>query len=208
VLVDEQHVVFEARIQVRLEAQLNDDGIVVAVDVSIDSVQTLEHVPDEGGESLGKWHTDATWEHLLIVDVGLHPRHKVFDVLRRGHLCRLLVVFGVLPEVLELIRSLHLRAALRRAEFRDGAVQQVDLVIEVDNYDNQYVCLSTKVIQTIHRQPLILIFTLWQFDRLPQTTTAQCCFGILLELPTACSPARLLRLEGPSRARVTRQGRT
>jgi hypothetical protein len=33
-----------------------------------------------------------------------------------------------------LVCSFHLRAALRRTELGDGAVEQVDLVVKVDNY--------------------------------------------------------------------------
>lgn len=133
-LVDEQHVMLEARIKMRLEAQLDNDRVVVAVDVGVDAVQALEHVSDEGREGLGERHTDAAREHLLVVDIRLHPCHEVFDVLRRGHLGGLLVVFVVLPEVLELVGRLHLGAALRRAEFGDGAIKQIDLVVEVDHY--------------------------------------------------------------------------
>ena len=132
-LIDEQHVVLEARIQMRLEAQFDDDGIMVAVDVRIHAVQTLEHIPDKGRERLGEGYTNTTRKHLLVVDIRLDPRHEVFDVLRRCHLGGLLVVFAVLPEVLELVGRLHLRAALRRAEFGNGAVQKIDLVIEVDH---------------------------------------------------------------------------
>lgn len=47
VLVDEQHVVFEASIEVGLQTELNDDRIVVAVDMCVDAVQALEHIADE-----------------------------------------------------------------------------------------------------------------------------------------------------------------
>lgn len=85
-LIDEKHVMLEARIEMRLEAQLNDDRVVVAVDVRIDAVQTLEHVSDQGGEGFGKGDADARGEHGFVVHVGLHPGHEVFDVLGRGHL--------------------------------------------------------------------------------------------------------------------------
>lgn len=100
-LIDEQDIVLEARVQMRLEAQLNDDRVVVAVDVRIDTVQALEHVADERGEGLGEGHADARGKHGLVVDVGLDPGHEVLDVLWRRHLGGFLVGFGVLPEVLE-----------------------------------------------------------------------------------------------------------
>lgn len=100
-LINEQHIMLEARIQMRFEAQLDDDGIVVAVDVRVDAVQALEHVAYESGERLGERHADARGEHGFVVDVGLHPGHEVLDVLGCGHLGGLLVGLGVLPEVFE-----------------------------------------------------------------------------------------------------------
>ena len=41
-LVDEQHVLLEAGVQVRLKAELADDRVVVAVDVRVDAVHALE----------------------------------------------------------------------------------------------------------------------------------------------------------------------
>jgi hypothetical protein len=45
--------------------------------------------------------TDATGEHLLIVDIALYPSHEVLDVFGSRHLGRPLEVLRVLPEVLE-----------------------------------------------------------------------------------------------------------
>jgi hypothetical protein len=100
-LIDEQDVVFEAGVEVRLETQFDYDWIVVAVDVRVDTIQALEHVADERGECLGKGHTDTRWEHGFVVDVGLYPSHKVLNILRSRHLGGLLVGLGVLPEVLK-----------------------------------------------------------------------------------------------------------
>jgi hypothetical protein len=38
VLINEQHIVLEAGVEVRLEAEVNYHGIVVAVDVSVDAI--------------------------------------------------------------------------------------------------------------------------------------------------------------------------
>jgi hypothetical protein len=46
-------------------------------------------------------HTDATGEHLLVVDIGLYPTHKVLDVFGCRHLGWSLEVLGVLPKVLK-----------------------------------------------------------------------------------------------------------
>lgn len=91
----------EARVEMRFEAQLNDDWVVVAVNVRIDAIQALEHVSDERRKGLWEGHADARGEHGLVVDVGLHPCHEVFNVLRSGHLGRLLERLRVLPEILE-----------------------------------------------------------------------------------------------------------
>lgn len=74
-LIDEQHIMLEARIEMGFQAQLNNDGVVMAVDVCVDTVEALEDVSEEGGERLRERDTDARREHLLVVDVGLHPCH-------------------------------------------------------------------------------------------------------------------------------------
>ena len=51
-LIDEEHVVLEARVQVWLEAQLDYDRIVVAIYMCIDSVEALEDLADKGGKGL------------------------------------------------------------------------------------------------------------------------------------------------------------
>ena len=38
-----------------------------------------------------------------------------------------------MPEIFKLVRGLHFRARLRAAELGDGAVDEVDLVVEVDD---------------------------------------------------------------------------
>ena len=108
---------------------------------------------------LTKVLTNLAGKHRLIVDVGLDPRHELLDVGRGRHLGRLLVVFAVLPEVLEpgvvsrrprvreragagavvaiLIRCLHLGARLRGAKLGNGAVEQVDLVVKVDHFGDK-----------------------------------------------------------------------
>jgi hypothetical protein len=58
-LVDEQDVVLEARVEMWFEAELDDDRVVVAVYVRIDTVKALEHVADERGEGLGEGYADA-----------------------------------------------------------------------------------------------------------------------------------------------------
>lgn len=45
--------------------------------------------------------TNLAWKHLFVVNVGLDPRHQLLNVGRRRHLCGLLVVVVILPEVFE-----------------------------------------------------------------------------------------------------------
>lgn len=101
VLVDEEDVLLEACVEVGLEAELADDGVVVAVDMGVDAVHALEDLADERGEGLGEGDADARGHHRLVVDVALHPRHELLDVGRGRHLGGSLVRLAVLPEVLE-----------------------------------------------------------------------------------------------------------
>lgn len=41
-LIDEENVVFEARVQMWLKTQVDDHRVVVAVDMCVDAVQALE----------------------------------------------------------------------------------------------------------------------------------------------------------------------
>lgn len=101
VLVDEEDVLLETRVEVGLEAELADDGVVVAVDVGVDAVHALEDLAHGLGEGLGEGHADARGQHALVVDVPLHPAHQLLDVGRGSHLGRAFVGLVVLPEVLE-----------------------------------------------------------------------------------------------------------
>ena len=56
-LVDKQDVLLEACVEMGLEAELADDGVVVAVNVGVHTVHTLEDLADEGRERLGERDT-------------------------------------------------------------------------------------------------------------------------------------------------------
>jgi hypothetical protein len=96
-LINEQNIVLEAGIEMRFEAQLNNNRVVVAVDVCVDAVETLKDISKEGGKRLREGNTNPAREHLLVVDVALDPGHEVLDIFRCGHLGGLLVVLSVLP---------------------------------------------------------------------------------------------------------------
>ena len=112
---------------------MHNHGVVMAVDMRVDPIQPLEELSDDGGEGLREGDADAGGEGGLVVDVGLHPRHQVLDVLGGGHLGGFFVRGGVLPEVLEFVGCFHFRAGAGGAELGDGAVEEVDLVVEVDD---------------------------------------------------------------------------
>lgn len=53
-LVNKQHVMLETGVQVRLQAQLHHHRVVMAVNMRIDTVQALEDLSRETGESFGE----------------------------------------------------------------------------------------------------------------------------------------------------------
>lgn len=57
VFINEQHVVFEAGVQVRLETEVYDNRVVVTVDMSVHTVQALEDLTNETREGLGERDT-------------------------------------------------------------------------------------------------------------------------------------------------------
>ena len=133
--IDEQDVVLEACVEMWLEAELHDDGVVVAVDVGVDAVQAFEDLLDGCLEVFRERDADATGEDGFVVDVGLYPCHEMFDVCWRRHFGGFGVSgCGVLPEVFEFVGGFHFGAGLRGAEFCDAAVEEVDLVVEVDDW--------------------------------------------------------------------------
>ena len=84
-------------------------------------------------------------EEGLVVELVLHPRHQVVDVLWRRALDWLFHRLAVRPMVFILGAGRHDGAPLLRAELCDGAVQHVYLVEEVDRVD---------------RYPLVQVFSL------------------------------------------------
>jgi hypothetical protein len=100
-LVNEQYIMLEACVEMRFKAELNDDGIMVTVDMSVNAVQTFKDITEKRRESLRERNTDSTREHLLVVDVALYPGHEVLNILWCGHLGGLLIVLVILPQVLE-----------------------------------------------------------------------------------------------------------
>jgi hypothetical protein len=91
---------------------------------------------------------------------------------------------GVFQNIL--VRRLHLRARLGRAELGDGAIEEVDLVVKVHHCHPVSVCFSrgysSRMPRTVDSQPLILVFALGELHHLAEAPAAECCLGILAKL--------------------------
>lgn len=66
-----------------------------------------------------------------------------------------------------LIGRLHLGAGLRRAELGDGAIEEVDLVVKVDNCAGSAWLILRMGWPTIDGKPLVQIFAFGKFDGFP-----------------------------------------
>jgi hypothetical protein len=87
----------------------------------------------------------------------------MLNVFRCWHLRRLLELFVVLPQILEFVRCLHFWTALGTAEFGDRAIEEVDLIVEINHYCpiSCLLPMSGAKERTIDCQPLILILAFW-----------------------------------------------
>jgi hypothetical protein len=54
VLVDEEDVMLEAGVEMRLKAKLSDYWVVMAVDMGVNSVHSLKNLPNHAGEGFRK----------------------------------------------------------------------------------------------------------------------------------------------------------
>jgi hypothetical protein len=57
VLIDEEDVMLEAGVEVCFEAKFADNWVVVAIDVGVNTVHSLENLADHGWERLRDWDT-------------------------------------------------------------------------------------------------------------------------------------------------------
>lgn len=99
--VYEQDVLFETCVQVGLQTKLTNDGVVMAVDVGVDTIHALENLAHQGRKCLGKRDANATGHDSLVVDAPLNPRHELLDIGWCRHLGWAFEVLIVLPEILE-----------------------------------------------------------------------------------------------------------
>lgn len=164
------------------ETQMYNNGVVVTVDMGVDTIQTLENLAQQTGECLGERDTyvmrscisrcssrlrdKGNWEtgRTHQFDSGTFARYQYCSVpnsssvryiqartfssvacsslnLAKGiRTCELSAPVAMrhsLPwdsNSSILIGRLHFGACLRRAELCYGTVEQVNLVVEIDNY--------------------------------------------------------------------------
>lgn len=64
--VDEKNIMFEARIQMGFQFELNDDGEMMTVDVCVDSIESLEDLSNQRGKCLGKGDAWNIWEEMSL----------------------------------------------------------------------------------------------------------------------------------------------
>ncbi len=69
-LVNEQDVVLEACVEMWLKSQVDDDRVMVAVDMGIDTVETLEDLADCLTEALGERDTCSGMRIRTNLNVG------------------------------------------------------------------------------------------------------------------------------------------
>lgn len=124
----------KGRVQVRLLAQVHHLGEVLVVDVRVHAKQALQDRFGIAQEVLWEGHADLGGEERLVIQLVLHPRHQVVNVLGCTALNRLLHRLPVRPVVLVFWPRRHYRAAILRAELGDRAVEHVDLVEKVHGW--------------------------------------------------------------------------
>ena len=50
-LINEEHIMLKARVEVWFQTKLHNDRVVMTVDMSVDAVEAFEDLPDQGRES-------------------------------------------------------------------------------------------------------------------------------------------------------------
>lgn len=95
--------------------------------------QPRQDLPAQRDKRARKRHVRRHREDGLVVDLRLRPVHQLLDVLGRRQGGRLAVLVAVRPQVLVARTAGHRRACGLVAELRDGAVDQIDAIEEVDD---------------------------------------------------------------------------
>ena len=105
----------------------------VAVDMGVDPVQAFENCPDRALEVRREGNAGMSGKHRWVGQMVRGPSEEVGNVCWRGKASGFGKVRRVVPQIFEFIGGFHLGAGLWGAEFGDGTVEEVDLVIEVDD---------------------------------------------------------------------------
>jgi len=101
----------ERGVHMGVQTKRDDDRIVVAVYVCLNTEETLDELAHGCLKVLWEVDPNPGGKDLLVVDIRLYPAHEVLDVFGSRHLRGTLVLPLVLPEVLEFVCSLHLGAS-------------------------------------------------------------------------------------------------
>lgn len=90
----------EGCVEMRFLAQSYDLGKVLVIDVGVNAKQSLEYCLGDGLKVLREGHTDLRRKERLVIELILHPRHQVVDVLWRATFDRLFNSLTIGPMVL------------------------------------------------------------------------------------------------------------
>ena len=134
-LVDKVYKVLEARVEMCFGREEHDVLKVRVVDVCIHSEQTLEDDFYDCFKVSWERNTKGTRENFFVVELILDPSHEEVNVFAGGDLEWRLHVVAISPEVLVLGTCGHRRARLSGAKLRQDAVENVNLIIELDGVD-------------------------------------------------------------------------
>ena len=55
-LINEENIMLETSVEVSLKAELSNNGVVVAIDVGVDTVHSLENLSDHTREGFWEWN--------------------------------------------------------------------------------------------------------------------------------------------------------
>lgn len=123
-----------------LQPQTPDNAVVVAVDVGVDTVEALEDLAYRFLKVWREGYARMGGKNGGVGEVIAGPVEEAGDVGRSWEARGFWVGGWVVPEVFEFVGCFHLWAGLRGAELGDGAVEEVDLVVEVDDCISLLAC--------------------------------------------------------------------
>lgn len=95
-----------------LQPQTTHNAVVMAVDVGVDAVESLEKNFDGLLETFWERHAGLSWEDAWVAEVIGGPGEEVADVGWSRKTSWLWEVWWIVPEVFELVGSFHLWAGL------------------------------------------------------------------------------------------------